>query len=99
MESLNEFSIGFNESTKSWIFRPQQVEFLVSEDGIEYKSIFRKKFESTSGETEQVLRIPFIYSCKARYVKVKATNFGKLPEWHESKGEPAWLFVDEIAIQ
>lgn len=99
VESLNEFSIGFNESTKSWIFRPQQVEFLVSEDGIEYKSIFRKKFESTSGETEQVLRIPFTYSCKARYVKVKATNFGKLPEWHESKGEPAWLFVDEIAIQ
>ena len=38
---------------------------------------------------------------KAQFVKVKATNYGKLPAWHEGyedKGT-AWLFVDEISIQ
>jgi putative alpha-1,2-mannosidase len=33
-----------------------------------------------------------------RYYKVTAKNYGKLPQWHWSKGEPAWLFVDEIII-
>ena len=34
-----------------------------------------------------------------RYYKVTAKNYGKLPAWHWSKGEPAWLFVDEILIE
>jgi hypothetical protein len=34
-------------------------------------------------------------------VKVKATNFGKLPEWHQGfpfDGE-AFIFVDEITVE
>ncbi len=34
-----------------------------------------------------------------RYYKVTAKNYGKLPQWHWSKGEQAWLFVDEILIE
>ncbi len=34
-----------------------------------------------------------------RYYKVTAKNYGKLPSWHWSKGEPAWIFVDEILIE
>jgi hypothetical protein len=38
---------------------------------------------------------------KARYVKVKASNFGKLPEWHQGfpfNGD-AFIFIDEITIK
>jgi hexosaminidase len=45
------------------------------------------------------LKVPFSYNCRARYVKVVATNFGKIPDWHPGKGEPAWLFVDEITAR
>jgi uncharacterized membrane protein len=31
-------------------------------------------------------------------LKVVAKPVGKLPLWHEAKGKPAWLFVDEIFI-
>jgi hypothetical protein len=38
---------------------------------------------------------------KARYIRVKAQNFGKLPEWHQ--GYPfdgyAYVFVDEIWVK
>jgi hypothetical protein len=34
-----------------------------------------------------------------RYYRVTAKNYGKLPDWHWSKGEPAWLFLDEILIE
>lgn len=96
VQELHEFGINFNESTKSWIFRPQQVEFLVSEDGVGYKSIFMKSFGKPEKDNEEVIRVPFNFTCKARYVKVIATNYGKLPDWHPGKGEQAWLFADEI---
>ena len=36
---------------------------------------------------------------KARYIKVKAYNFGKLPEWHQGAGGDAFIFIDEITIK
>jgi hypothetical protein len=36
---------------------------------------------------------------KARYVKVKARNFGPIPEWHPGAGYPSFIFIDEITIQ
>jgi hexosaminidase len=35
---------------------------------------------------------------KARYIKVQAENYGKLPEGHAGAGSPAWLFVDEMVV-
>jgi len=32
-------------------------------------------------------------------VKVLATNFGIIPDWHLGEGGKAWLFVDEIIIE
>jgi hypothetical protein len=35
----------------------------------------------------------------ARYIKVKAYNYGKLPEWHAGKGDDAFIFIDEIEVK
>ncbi len=35
---------------------------------------------------------------KARYVRVKAVNLGKIPAWHPGAGFDAFIFVDEIFI-
>jgi hypothetical protein len=35
----------------------------------------------------------------AKYIKVKAYNFGKLPEWHQGFGGDAFIFIDEITIK
>lgn len=35
----------------------------------------------------------------ARYIKIKAYNYGKLPEWHAGKGDDAFIFIDEIEIK
>jgi hypothetical protein len=34
----------------------------------------------------------------ARYVKVSAKNFGKLPNWHLGAGGEAFIFIDEITV-
>ena len=40
-----------------------------------------------------------IKKTKARYVKIKAINSGKLPAWHESAGNPSHIFIDEIIVR
>jgi len=35
----------------------------------------------------------------ARYIKLKAQNFGKLPACHPGAGGDSWIFVDEIIIE
>lgn len=35
----------------------------------------------------------------ARYVRLRAVNFGKIPAWHPGSGGDAWIFVDEITIE
>jgi hypothetical protein len=35
----------------------------------------------------------------AKYVKIKAIQYGKLPAWHEGAGGDTHLFTDEIDIE
>jgi hexosaminidase len=96
VKELHEFGIHFLENTRSWIFGPRLVEFSVSDNGTTFSNIFIKSFETPQKDQEQLISVPFYYDCKARFVKVRAVNARKLPDWHPGKGEPAWLFVDEI---
>jgi alpha-L-fucosidase len=98
VKALHELGINFLVNTKSWIFPPQHLEFEVSTDGKEYKNIFTKSFENIENEQNKLLQISFNNNCKARFVKVKALNYGTIPHWHPGNGEPAWLFTDEITI-
>lgn len=43
------------------------------------------------------------FDCKVKpgkyaYLKVVSKPIPKLPKWHRGKGEPGWLFVDEVLI-
>jgi hypothetical protein len=35
---------------------------------------------------------------KARYIRIRAHNYGKIPAWHAGDGGDSWIFVDEIII-
>ena len=35
----------------------------------------------------------------AKYLKIFAKNYGKLPSWHEAAGAESWLFIDEIIVE
>jgi hypothetical protein len=38
-------------------------------------------------------------NARGRYVKINATHYGKLPEWHLGAGGDAYIFIDEIMIR
>jgi hexosaminidase len=37
-------------------------------------------------------------SKNARFVKIVAPIFEKIPQWHYGAGKPTFLFVDEIMV-
>ena len=92
------------ENMKSWVFFPTRVEVEVSDDGTNYRpfgSVDNRDFPATLERQELSVVHNFIVNgtpTLARYVRIKALNYGKLPKWHISAGEQAWLFVDEIEV-
>jgi len=94
------------ENMRSWVFFPARIEVSISADGSQYRAWGRlediqKEFPATLGRQEEKVQHTFLCSgsaATARYVKIKAVNFGKMPDWHVSAGEQAWIFIDEITI-
>ena len=40
-----------------------------------------------------------VTNLNARYIKIKAENYGVCPDWHLGAGGKTWIFVDEITIK
>ncbi len=100
IKDVNSVNVTFLQDVKSWIFFPKNVEILVSKDGNLYSKVYESASKvSDEDYTVQVQEFKTKLSVKARYVKVKAVNYGKLPDWHLSSGEDSWLFIDEIEIK
>ena len=87
-------------ASASWIMLPTEVEVFVSNDGKKFSSVKKIPMAATAenGRSVQQLGVA-VDNKKARYVRVFAKNYGKLPSTHQGNGNPAWLFVDEIAIE
>jgi hexosaminidase len=98
--NFSSVSLAFLSAYSSWILPAQDVEIWISDDDKNYKSI-KKLPLGKSPKVEsfvQQLNIS-VDNQNARYVKIKALNFGNLPAGHPGEGKPSWLFVDEISIK
>jgi len=92
--------ITFLQSTKSWIFFPDSVTFSLSSNGKKFHSINEQLNTDSKKITENVIKqfSQTFPNTPARYIRVRAKNAGVCPPWHEGKGEPCWIFADEIAV-
>ncbi len=98
--AIRSLSANFMQTVSIGVFLPKQVEFAVSNNAKRFKVVSTVRHSIDLKQAG-----PMIYtmtdeslSAKARYVRVKATNIGLIPEWHPSKGRKAWLFIDEIIV-
>jgi len=88
------------QDVSPWILYPKEVIFYASNNGTDYKEIARvKNSVDNKLETVQTQTLGSAVTGEARYLKVKITNGGKLPSWHESAGNPSHLFIDEIIVK
>ncbi len=103
---LFSFKANFLQDSRSWILMPTELEFLVSTDNINFTSVgifdIAKNDDIKPENTDIKIRdfgILLDRKINARYVKVIAKNYGKLPEWHQGFGGDAFIFIDEITVK
>jgi hexosaminidase len=98
--NIGKVSFAFMGASASWIMLPTEVEVFVSTDGKKFSSVKKIPMSSTDPNGRSVQQIGVaVDDKKARYVRVFAKNYGKLPSTHQGSGNPAWLFVDEISVE
>ncbi|MEO5683163.1 MAG: beta-N-acetylhexosaminidase [Chitinophagaceae bacterium] len=85
------------EQKASWIYLPVSIETFTSSDGSIFTSV-GKTSEYTATEMGMRNATLNITPATARYVKIVAKNFGKIPDGQPGAGNTAWLFVDEIQV-
>jgi len=98
---IHSISTGFLQSISSWIWMPREVEYAISDDEKNFQSVGIIENPIAENNYENI-RHNFSLSLKhksARYVKVRAKNYGTIPQWHLGAGGQAWIFVDEIRVE
>ncbi|MCW1147002.1 GH92 family glycosyl hydrolase [Flavobacterium lacisediminis] len=102
VKNINEISARFLQDQRSWILMPTKVDYYISDDNVNF-TYFGSVNNTLDPKLEENTILNFTSNetkgKKARYVKVIAKNFGKLPEWHQGAGGDAFIFVDEITIK
>lgn len=104
MKNCGEFSevtMGTLIIKGDWVFNPLDITVSVSDDGVNFNEVARKEYpafgrENADGIYDFTVTFP---SVAADYVKVEATTVTALPDWHPGKGNPGFLFVDELIVK
>jgi len=100
-QKIRKLALGCLQDIRSWIWMPVEITFYISNDGKNFKKLKTIKNDVPSDEYGVKLKDYTLdnLNIKARYIKVVATNFGTIPEWHLGHGGKAFIFVDEIVIE
>jgi len=100
-KEIYKVSPRFMLNSNSWIFLPEKVTISIAEDEDEFTEEKTILNDIPQKNSEIVLKdFTATFNNKpARYIKVKAENIKKCPDWHPGAGGKAWLFIDEIVVE
>jgi hypothetical protein len=97
---INYVAVHVLQDVSPWILYPKEVQFEISNDGINFKPLITVANKISKDEKEvQVQELGASIRAAGRFIKVKAISGGTLPAWHESAGQPSHLFIDEVIIK
>jgi len=101
VKTISKLTAGFLQDVGAWIVAPRQLMVEVSTDGKQFTKVFSgENFLAIEDKKVQVKNVEATFTpISARYVRVRAMQYGKLPAWHEGAGGDTHIFVDEIQIQ
>jgi hypothetical protein len=100
MKEIKFVGVHMLQDVSPWILFPKEVIFLTSEDGINFLEKGRVKNSQPVGmKPAETKTFGVEVNAEARFIKIKARSGGRLPDWHESAGNPSHLFIDEIIVK
>jgi hexosaminidase len=102
-KTISRVTVNFLQYINAWIMTPNKITISYSPDN---KSCFNVKNQKiipvNAASVDGITVNPYLISFDpfvARYIRIEAENYGKLPASHEAAGQDAWLFVDEIIVE
>ena len=100
-EQISKVTASLLSDPNSWIFMPQAMVVSGSIDGENYKLLNILAMPPTSEGTPNTLKFIAVDfpETSVKYIKVFLKHFKTIPDWHDGKGTPPWLFIDEILIE
>ena len=97
---INRLAGSFLQEVYSWIWMPTEVEYFVSDDGKNFRSVGKVKNEvPIDADGAMIQEMAVRPRTNARYVKMVAKTIGTCPEGHVGAGQKAWIFCDEFVIE
>lgn len=85
----------------SWVFDARGIEVSVSDDGKTFTTVATKELPAMGEKDANKVynhKVDF-NPTKARYIKLLVKSEHSIPAWHNGKGKPGFLFVDEICVK
>ena len=101
-KEISEISSSYLQDSRSWILLPKDVEYFVSNDGINFTRVAKVGHDLDWNTEEKILKkltTELPQKVKTRYLKVLAKNYGALPKDHLGFGGDAFIFIDEIEVK
>jgi hypothetical protein len=100
-QKVSKLGAGFLQNVESWIWMPRSVVFELSSDGVNFVPALSLTNDVSDKEYGAIVKdlAGTIAPRTARYVKITAHNYGKIPLWHPGAGDDAFIFIDEIIIE
>ena len=101
VQKVSRLGAGFLQDVGSWIMMPRQIDFEVSTDGKVFRPALSIPVDVTEKDPGLTIKdfAGSLQGVEARYVRIRARTYGKLPAWHPGSGGAAWIFVDEIFVE
>ncbi len=101
-QDISYLSLNCLQDSRSWILMPTQVNFYTSNDNINFTLI--ASVDNTIKAADEITQLKkfekkLLKKTSTNYIKIIAKNYGKLPQWHQGKGDGAFVFVDELEIK
>ena len=99
--TISSVTIGLLQDTRAWIVMPKNIIIETSVDGKQYTQAYSgENFLPIENLDAQVKNVEAVFAAvPARYVRIKALQYGRLPAWHEGAGGDTHIFADEIMIK
>lgn len=101
--AVSEISTAFLQVTNHIVFFPEEVQYLISNDGQQFKPITTLPNQYPLSPDSKINDIQYFTHTGPpqtfQYLKVIGVNAKVAPVWHHAAGLPAWIFVDEVEVR
>lgn len=98
---ISSVSFTANVDPGDWVFDAKGFTVEVSDDNKQFTKVASEEYPAMKATDKKgIVEHQLTFSpVKTRYVRVIVQTEKVLPDWHDGKGKPSFLFVDEIVIR